>query len=517
MDQFDLALVNGRLITMEPAQPEAEAALVRGGRIALVGTTREVRAAAGPASLFDCLGRTVVPGFVDGHAHFEYTCLALARCVPVHTPPFRSLAAIAGALSQRAERTPPGEWIIARTSFGLQHKVAEGRLFSRHELDAVTTAHPLMVLSGMHVDMLNTRALHELGLWNRVDNPPVGVTIHREPSGAPTGVVTEVWNLLPAFPKDVVKEAIREQGRELFLANGVTTIHNLPYSADDILAVQELHAASELPMRLRFYYHIPHQIELDDLLAMGLKAGFGNDMLRYGGVKIFIDGIGHDGYGNPLWDVKWSADELTEFVGKAHAAGQQLWMHVLRNESLRLGADAVEAALRHHPDPPGERHRHRLEHSADIIDTPDDMRRLRDLGIRVVTTPQFLYSGLGQSRQPTGRRPPHLRELIDFGFEVIGSSDSTGTVPDGIAPLFNIACALNYLPGDPITIDEALRMFTSWSAAGAFEERDKGSIAVGKLGDFAVLSADPRAVEPEALFDVRVDATIIGGEVVYER
>src|SRR5438067_1403860 len=102
MYMADLALVNGRLITMETGQPQAEAALVRGGRIALVGETRAVLAAARDAPIYDCGGRTVLPGFVDGHAHFEYTCLALTKCFSCPTPPYRSLAEIAAGLSEWA-------------------------------------------------------------------------------------------------------------------------------------------------------------------------------------------------------------------------------------------------------------------------------------------------------------------------------------------------------------------------------------------------------------------------------
>jgi predicted amidohydrolase YtcJ len=477
----------------------------------LVGSTREVRARGAGAPEFDCAGRVVVPGLIDGHAHLEMTCCALTHQLSCPIPPFDSLAGIVAALSERAESTPPGQWIVVRSSFGLQWKVAEGRLLNRHELDAVSTEHPLAVLSGLHVAMLNTRALHELGIWDEVDNPPRGIVIHREESGAPSGIATEIWDRLPAFSVEQVKEALRRQYHDLFLAKGVTTIHNLPYSAQDITAVQELQTSGELPVRLRFYYHVPHQLALPDLLAMGLRPGFGNDRLRYGGVKLFVDGIGSDGLGNALWDVKWTPEELNELVSSAHAAGQQLWMHVLRVESLRMGADAIEAALREHPRP----HRHRLEHSADIIRDTADMHRLRDLGIRVVTTPQFLYSVSRQELGAAGRPP--LRDLIDLGFEVIGSSDTTGTVPDGISPLFNIACAVARLPGQPITFEEALKMFTIWAAAGAFEEGDKGSIEPGKFGDFTVLSDDPREIEPDGLFDLKVDATILGGEVVYER
>jgi predicted amidohydrolase YtcJ len=520
-----LALVNGNLITMEPARPAAEAALVRGGRIALVGTTGEVRAAAGDVPVYDCGGRAVVPGFIDGHAHFEMTCCALAHCLSLTTPPHDSLAALADALHERVSATAPGEWIVVRASFNLYARVAERRLFTRQELDAISEAHPIVVLSSLHVAMLNTAALRALDLWDR--EPPKGTIVHRAADGAPTGVVTEIWDLLPPFGVEQVKQAIRAYGTDLFLAQGITTIHNLPYGTEDALAVQELQAAGELPLRFRMYYHVPHQIDLDSLLAMGLKPGFGNDMLRFGGVKIFVDGVGHDGYGKRVYDLKWEPEELIEFICRAHAAGQQLWMHVCSQPAIRLICDGVTEALRRHP----AEHRHRIEHAADYLVEDDDIARVRNLGIRIVTTPVFIYQQGDTLGLPNSQRWPRqfrLRTLIERGFEVIGSSDSTGSIPDGIPPLYNIACAVTrrtlsggaYRPAEAISVDEALKLFTIWPAKGTFEERDKGSIAVGKLGDFAVLSADPRAVaadDSQALFDVRVEATIIGGSIVWER
>lgn len=521
--QGDLALINGRLVTIDEALPEAEAALVRAGRIVLVGSTAEVLAAAEGVEIYDCAGRTVLPGFIDGHAHFELTCCALTHCHSLTTPPYTSLAALADAIHERASATPTGQWVIVRSSFNLYTRMEEKRLFTRQELDAISDQHPIVVLSSLHVGMLNTRGLHELRLWG--DDLPLGIVQHRAEDGTPTGVVTEMWDLLPAFGVEEVKQAIRAHVRDLFLAHGITTIHNLPYSAEDILAVQELQASGELPIRFRMHYHVPHQIELDGLLAMGLKPGFGNDQLRYGGVKIFVDGVGHDGYGNRVYDLRWEPEELLEFICRTHAAGQQLWMHVCSQPAIRLICDCVEEAQRRHPR---DDHRHRIEHSADYLIEDADIARVRDLGIRVITTPVFIYQQGDTLGLPGSQRWPRqfrLRTLVEQGFEVIGSSDTTGSIPDGIPPLYNIACAVTrrtlsggtYHPEEALSIDDALKLFTIWPARGAFEEQDKGTITVGKLGDFAVLSDDPRAVEPDALFDVRVEATIIGGEVVWER
>jgi predicted amidohydrolase YtcJ len=517
----DLAIVNGNLITLDSDQPAAEAALVRNGRIARVGSTAEIREAAGDAPVYDAGGRTVVPGFIDGHAHFEMTCCALTHCLSVTTPPYNSLASIAGQIRERANETPEGEWILVRCSFNLYVRVEEMRLFTRQELDAISERHPIMVMSSLHVNMLNTRALRELNLLD--GEPPMGIVLHRAEDGTPTGVVTEVWDMVPGFTVEQVKAAIRAKGRDLFLAAGITTIHNLPYGTEDVLAVQELQATGELPIRFRMYYHVPHQIDLDGIIAMGLKPGFGDDRLRFGGVKIFVDGVGHDGYGKRVFDMKWEPDELTEFICRAHAAGQQLWMHVCSQPAIRLICDGIEEALRRHPAP----HRHRIEHAADYLIEDADIERVQRLGLRIITTPAFIYAQGDVLALPNSERWPRqfrLRTLVERGFEVIGSSDSTGSIPDGIPPLYNIACAVTrrtlsgnrYIPEEGLDVEDALRLFTIWPARGTFEERDKGTITPGKLGDFTVISADPRAVEPDALFDLRAEATIIGGEVVWE-
>ena len=511
----ELALVNAKILTMEREQPEAEAALVRGGRIVLVGSNDRVRVEASSALTFDAAGRVVVPGFVDAHCHFEMTCLAASYQAACHTPPLASLRQILDVLGAKARETPPGKWVIGRGSFALAAEVVEKRLATRQDLDAVTQDHPLVLFAGFHVAMLNTRALKEFGLWDPDAKPPRGSIVHREPSGAPTGVATEVWDLLPPYSFEEVRTAVKAQARELFVSKGTTSISTIPYSADDIRADRELQAAGELPLRLRIYYHVPHAISLDALLATGLISGAGDDMFRLGGIKIFVDGTAHDGLGNPVEDYKWTQEELSDFVSRAHAAGIQLIMHVLSRGALLMAATAVEEALRRNPRP----HRHRVEHGGDHLDRLEDMRRLRELGIRVVTTPHF-----GRRRR-SELRTPRFRTLIEEGLEPIAVTDATGTVPGSSSPLFNMACAVAARgegggapgPEEAVTFEEALRMHTLWAAHGGFEEQDKGSIAAGKLGDFAVLSEDPRGRPGRELFDLKVDATILGGEVVYER
>src|SRR4051812_49820526 len=134
----NLAITNAQLVTLNDAQPRAEAVLVHAGRITLVGSNKDILAVAGESEVYDAGGRTVVPGFIDGHAHFEMTCCALTHGLSLPTPPHTSLSAVADALHERVSVTPPGQWILARGSFNLYARVEEQRLFTRQELDAIS-------------------------------------------------------------------------------------------------------------------------------------------------------------------------------------------------------------------------------------------------------------------------------------------------------------------------------------------------------------------------------------------
>ena len=506
----DLCVVNAKIITMEPGEPEAEAVLVRGGRVTLLGNNEEVRSQAGHAPIFDAAGQVIVPGFIDAHTHLEVACVAETYMAKVHTPPLSSLREVIDVLRSKTAETPAGEWVIARGSFALERRVSEGRLLTRQDLDAVSQDHPIIVFSGRHVSMLNTKALHAMSLWAPDSTPPPGAIVHRDASGVPTGTATELYYLLPEYSIEQVKAAIRKHAVPMFVANGTTSVYTVPYSTSDITADLELQAAGELPLRVRMYYHVPHMISLEGLLDTGLVAGFGDDMFRLGGVKLFVDGLGGNGLGDPLEDYKWSQGELDELVFQAHTRGLQVLMHVITPGAVNRAATAVERAIRRDPRP----HRHRLEHGGDV-ETLEEMRWLRDLGLRLVVTP---------SRGRPGRRTPRYRTLIDEGLEIIGITDTTGTVPGSSAPLLKIAAAMVSVDegggapvGETLTFEEALRLYTLWAARGGLEDTHKGSIAVGKLGDFAMLSDDPRSLTGEDLFGVEVEATILGGEVVFER
>jgi predicted amidohydrolase YtcJ len=517
----DLAVVNARVVTLDSGQPTAEAVLIRGGRIVAVGTTAGVRSQRAGAREYDAGGRTVVPGFIDAHVHLEMASIASAFQVPAHTPPHASLLSIYAALRRDIAAAPPGRWVIGRGSYSLARDVVEKRMPTRRELDELSTAHPIMVFAGLHVVSLNSLAFKQLGLWDaaaaaslrwRNGKPRVGTLVHRDADGIPTGIATEIADLLyaaEAYQVSEVKTAIKTYARRLFVEKGITSVATIPSSASNIVADQELWAAGELPLRVRFYPRVPMTTSVEALVETGWRPGFGDEWLRFGGIKVFVDGAGSDGLGTEMEDVKWTLDELTDVMVKAQRHGLQAILHIVTRRGLQLAIDAIAAAKNAAPRPL----RHRFEHVG-VLDDPALIRRVKDLGIGVAVT---------RSTRGAGRPRRMLRACIEAGIEPVATSDSTGTVPEfsalaGIASLMAPSKVGGVLPaGDELSFEEALSTWTLWAARSIFEESDKGTITAGKLGDLAVLTSDPRARSGGELFDVAVHATVLGGDVVFER
>ncbi|RYF56396.1 MAG: hypothetical protein EOO27_18500, partial [Comamonadaceae bacterium] len=197
----DLLLTNVSAPTASSAAVDLDSILIRDGRIHALGKYRDLRPLT-PSTVddLDCAGTTVLPGFVDGHCHFEMTCTTEDAWIPVHTPPFESLAEIAHHLRHEIARdVHREEWILCRSSFSMHEKVKEQRLFTRQELDEICHDRPLAVFASLHVASLNTRALKALGLWESgAAHPELGV-VHRDRHQEPTGVVTEAFLLVRSY------------------------------------------------------------------------------------------------------------------------------------------------------------------------------------------------------------------------------------------------------------------------------------------------------------------------------
>lgn len=466
------------------------------------------------ADVVDLAGRVVLPGFVDGHCHLELTTTHLSYAVPCFSPPHDSIADICGALAERARAEPPGGWIVGRANFNLEHWVSERRRLHRSDLDAAVPDRPVVVFSGLHVCTLNTEALRVTGLLAGGTGPP-GSSIDVE-----SGCATELWDWLPLprYGPEATASAIRDLAREMFLARGVTSVGEIPFTLDGIHALQALRRSGELPLRAGLWYHVPRLCSIDELVRSGLESGFGDEWLRVGGVKLFVDGAGMDAWGRPGADVKWTQEDLDEVVGKAHEAGLQLWMHIAPTRvAAEMALRALGRAIERSPRPD---HRHRIEHLGDMKPDRELLLAAKALGVTAVATPQFVYS-YGDAASDESCAP--LRTLQEMGFRVPGNSDSTGTQPEAANPFHGIWCALDHRtrsgaviePDERIELDAAIRSYTA-DSAWACHMDDRGTLEPGKLADLVVLGRDPWSTPIEELPGIPVDMTVLGGRIAWE-
>jgi predicted amidohydrolase YtcJ len=528
----DAIFVNGRIYTIDPRQPRAEGMAVLQDRILAVGSADEIRALAGPGTqVIDLGGRTLLPGLNEAHMHPPMYGQAL-QLIDATSQSVASIAEIMERYGQAANSAANGAWVRGRGYDDT--RLAEQRHPTRHDLDAVVSDRPAYLTRTCgHIGVANSVALKLAGVTRDTPNPQGG-EIDRDEQGEPTGVLREtaqrlVLDLVPEPTKDDIKSYLRTATAKLN-AMGFTSMADASIRRSrELQAYQELRADGELGART--YLMMLIDDTLDAMAALGVKTGFGDEWLRIGPAKVFQDGSGGgrtaamsvpypdepDNFGIQVY----TQDELNDRFERAAAAGFQCCAHAIGDRAIEMIIDAMERALSLYPqtDP-----RWRIEHCGMM--TEDLLDRMVALQLVAVPQPTFVHY-LGDSyirnfsREWLELAYP-CRDWIDRGILTIGSSDAPVTPAE---PFVSIRAAVTRLtqdgdrmgPEQGVTVDEALAMYTINGARGAFEEAIKGSLTPGKLADAIIVDRDPHDVPPEALHEVQVDLTMLGGKVVYER
>jgi predicted amidohydrolase YtcJ len=521
----------GRIYTLDPQQPIAEALAVLGGRLVAVGQVGDIGALIGPrTTVVDLEGATVVPGFHDAHCHILLFGLSL---VEVNTRAAARMSDVVEAVRSAALNRPAGAWI--RGGGYNENKLAEQRHPSRADLDAAAPEHPAFIshVSG-HMAVANTRALSLAGITGNTPDPPGGA-IERDGHGEPTGLLKEaaqelVKRVLPPYSLAEVEGALAAAGKKM-AAEGITSAQDAWagwIAPEEFRAYQAASADGRLPQRVRLMVDVErlHMSNGRFDFALGLHTGFGTPKLKLGAIKLFLDGslIGRTAaLSEPYLNAPETTGLLTKTpndicaqVAAAHLGGWQVAMHAIGDAAIQAGLDAIQAVM----GPEAARFRPRLEHCGVL--RPDLIDRIRRLGVIVVTQPRFIFelgdgfrAALGDTRLRLTYPLASLRAL-----PVAFSSDRP--VVDG-APLLGLQAALAqrtasgrpYAPGEAITPEEALYAYTLGAAYSAFEEDQTGSLQAGKWADFVVLGKDPLRTAPERLHAVPILSTVVGGEVVY--
>ena len=525
-DPADTLYVNG-VIWTGAGLPDAAVLAVKDGAVTYVGDGAAVRIAA--RETVDLEGRFVMPGFVDNHVHFLEGGAALAS-VDLRD------AATPEEFSRRivdfAATLPAGGWVLNGT---WDHERWGGELPRKEWIDEGTAGTPVFVvrLDG-HMALANSAALELAGIDAETETPEGGEII-RDESGAPTGVLKDhAMNLVFAVvPKPSNEELLQafEQAQAHALSLGLTQVHAVTAGGHETGMLDVLRLAHRRGlMKIRIYALTPleHWQDAGELVA---GEGRGDDTLRWGGLKGFVDGsLGsttawfHQPYtdqpethGFPLAD----PSALAEMIADADAAGLKLAVHAIGDRAI----DVLIAALRETAGAEIAGRRYRIEH----FQHPSRAAIEAAAASGIIASMQP-YHAIDDGRWAEKRIGPErikttypFRSILDAGGHLTFGSDWP-VAP--LSPLEGVYAAVTrrtidgahpdgWQPQEKITVEEALTAYTAANAYAGFEEDRAGTLEAGKRADFVVLSDDPRAVDPVALRDIKVLATIIGGEAVF--
>ncbi|MDX2043357.1 MAG: amidohydrolase [Acidobacteriota bacterium] len=530
----NLVLLNGKIWTVNDKQQEVEAVAVVGNRIAAVGSTKDIRRWIGAnTKVIDLQGKRVVPGFNDAHVHFLDGGAGLAA---VQLRDAASQEEFRKRIGEFAAKLQKGRWVLNGNWDHENWRPAN--LPTRQLIDAVTPDNPVFInrLDG-HMALANSLALKLAGI-TRDTKDPDGGTIVRDSSGEPTGVLKDaamnfVYKVIPDPTEAEMIESIKAAMRYA-AENGVTSVQDMSASPDVLGVYQTLLQRGELTVRVSG--HQPLAV-WQRLAAAGIRANFGNDKLKIGSLKGFADGsLGSTTalfFAPYLDDPKTAglpSDEMfpeskmRDRVVAADKAGLQLAIHAIGDKGNKLILDFFAEAEKQN----GARDRRfRIEHAQHLR-----MEEIKQFASQRVIASMQPYHAIDDGRWAENRIGADrakgtyaFRSLLDAGAVLAFGSDWF-VAP--MEPLMGIYAAVTrrtldgkrpggWVPEQKITVAEAVKAFTLGSAFASFDEKVKGSIEVGKLADFAVLSADIFKINPVEIQNAKVVMTIFDGKLIYER
>jgi hypothetical protein len=528
----DTIIINAVVHTMDPAQPSAEAVAIYANRIVAVGSTKDIRKLAGPNTrTIDAKKGLLLPGFNDAHTHFLSGGFQLSS---VDLRDSNSPQEFAARIKAFAEKLPKGRWI---TGGDWDHeRWTDAKLPTKELIDSFTQNTPVFVnrLDG-HMALANSLALKLAGVTRQTLDPPGGVIV-RDKSGEPTGVLKDaaqsfVWKVVSPATFEEKLDAARA-ATNYAAKLGVTSVQDMS-AGDDVGVYQTLLDRGELKTRIYAVSPLPFW---ERLARTGVRAHFGSEMLRVGGLKGFADGslgsttaLFYDPYRDDPSTSGIAGDEMypegvmLKRVSEADRAGLQIMIHAIGDRANDLILSIYEQVEREN----GKRDRRfRIEHAQHL--RPQDIPRFARDGVIASMQPyhaiddgRWAEKRIGKERIKTTYA---FRSLLDSGAKLAFGTDWT-VAP--LNPLLTIYAAVTrrtldgknpkgWVPEQKISVEETVRAYTLGSAYAEFQENVKGSITVGKLADLVLLSRDIFKIDPKEIENVKVVMTMVDGRIVFE-
>jgi predicted amidohydrolase YtcJ len=477
-------------------------------------------------------GLTILPAFDDDHNHF---ILAAENLGFVQADQARSISELLELIRQRAASTTPGQWIRTSTTWD-ESNLAERRLPTALELDQATSDHPVWLKKGGHEGVANSLALRLAGITSETPDPPHG-TIERAPSGTPTGVLLStpamllVEHLIPPAP---FEEQVRnlQQACQLYNACGIGAVRDPIVTRDQMLIYQALWERGGLTVRSRVMYLCPTGVvaeRIADIASLGVRSGFGDDLLKIWGLKSLMDGGPFAGAldqpyannpnssGNPFW----KTEDLVEVANFAVRRGWRIGIHAIGDRGVRTVLDAYERVI---ADNPGLRPGTLVIEHAFLADAVQ-RERARHLGVGITVQQPLLYEQGAQllaawGPERTGQIFP-IRSWVDAGVQVSAGSDSPPTSFDPMQAIWGMVTRKTKqigIQGPDQAIDQytAMQLYTSASAELNWDSERRGTIQPHRLADLMAYRTDPITCPVDQLLGLRPVFTLVGGRAVHD-
>jgi predicted amidohydrolase YtcJ len=523
-------VVYGRIWTGDSSRPWAGALAVSGDTITALGDSAEIAALAGPETRVLANGTALVtPGFMDGHLHFVDGGFQLASVDlrPANTPN-EFVERLAGYVSERK----PGEWILGGDWD--HERWPDAPLPRREWIDSVTPDNPVLLyrLDG-HMALANSAALRLAGIDRATRDIPGGVIVRDPRTREPTGILKDeamapVQAVVPS-PTDAQRDAALRRALEHAASHGVTGFAHVSVPLADLGAYLRARDAGTLTARAALYFPIQVWRQVADTVA---RRGRGDDWVWIGGVKGYMDGsLGSTTalFYQPYEDDPSTSgvavtpeDSMRAWIGGADSAGLQVVVHAIGERANGLLLSIFDSVGQAHG--PKDR-RFRVEHAQHL--RRQDIERFPRLGVIASMQPyhaiddgRWAEKRIGAERIKTTYA---FRSLLDRGAVLAFGSDWT-VAP--ISPIMGIYGAVTrrtldgkhpdgWVPQEKISVEEALRAYTSGNAYGVFAEDRRGKLAPGYLADLVLLDRDITRISPEEIEQAAVEATVVGGKVVF--
>lgn len=555
-DPATLIVHNGRVLTVDAKFTRAEAVAVRDAKVAAVGSNADVLKLRGPNThVIDAGGRTVMPGLIDSHVH--PVGAATSEAVKPMAG-WRSLAEVTEHIRQQVATTPKGTWIVLRYAFPT--RLDDARFPTKAELDAVAPDHPVLYHAGP-AGVVNTAALKVSGVTRDTPNPPNGVVVKDATSGEPTGMLRNAYGVLKGVPGEadaLTADARRAAVKKLFAAynaEGLTSVADRNASRGDLDLYLRLQKDGELTVRVNVARSFSPGGTREEVAKRfdalpgddkrGGPTGAGDEWVRVGPIKLFLDGgmlngtafmrdpwpkgatyqVTQDDYRGLLFIPPKQLELVVSEAAKrkwqvtAHCAGERGMDHLL---------DAYETV--HQTTPIGDL-RYCITHAN--FPSQFNLERCKKLGVCADVQPVWLYKDGHTLRKELSQERMRWFQPYKTWLEyttVGGGSDHMlrhdplrATNP--WSPWLGMWVAVTratergdpHEPGEALTREQAIRLYTINNAYLHHEEKVKGSLEAGKLADLLVLDRDLLGCPVAEIKDVKVEATVIGGKVVYRR